>query len=109
MKAKTRKETKIKDKIPFRRLLGGRHCVEPRVSLFFSFLFFLSFPFFLEWMNGGFAFFSISTVSSFLVLGSLTSSSGKYIHISGALDRIFISISISISHAATVLLLPTSY
>lgn len=32
---------------------------------------------------------------------------GRYIHISGALDRIFISISISISisHAATVLLL----
>lgn len=37
------------------------------------------------------------------LLGSLTSSSGKYIHIPRGLDRIFISI--SISHAATVLLL----
>lgn len=39
------------------------------------------------------------------LLGSLTSSSGKYIHISRGLDRIAIGISISISHAATVLLL----
>lgn len=79
--------------------------MEPRVSLLFllSVLFF-----FLFGMNECSAFFFLYFYRVFL-LGSLTSSSGKYIHISRGLDRIFISISISISHAATVLLLPTSY
>lgn len=57
-------------------------------------------------MEGGLLFLYFYRV---FLLGSLTSSSGKYIHISRALDRISISISISISHAATVLLLVTSF
>lgn len=107
MKAKTRDKRQRQDT---RRYYWevGRHCVEPRISLLsfllFSF-FFLSF--YLFGMNECSAFF-LDFYRVFL-LGSLTSSSGKYIHILKGLDRIFISISISISHAATVLLLPTSY
>lgn len=62
-------KTRDKDKIPYWEVLDwevGRHCVEPRISLLsFLFSFYL---FYLFGMNGGFAFFSISTVSSFLVL-----------------------------------------
>lgn len=90
----------IKDKIPYWEVLGGRHCVELRVCLL-SFLFsFFSFFFFLESMNVLLFFLYFYRI---FLLGSLTSSSGKYIHIPRGLDRIFISI--SISYAATVLLL----
>lgn len=107
-KAKTR-ETKTRYLRRYWEVLGGRHCVEPRISLL-SFLFSFStfsFPFFHGMNEWRFCFFL--DFYRVFPLGSLTSSSGKYIHISRELDRIFISISISISHAATVLLLPTTY
>lgn len=104
MKAKTR--DKRQDTLLGGTGLGGRHCVEPRISLL-SFLFSFSLFYLFGINEWRFCFFSISTLSSFFLLGSFTSSSGKYIHISRGLDRIFISI--SISHAATVLLLVTSF
>lgn len=96
-KAKT-KETKTRYLTGrYWEVLGGRRCVEPRISLLFLFR-----SFWNEWRFCFFLYFY-----RVFLLGSLTSSSGKYIHISRALDRI--SISIRISHAATVLLLPTSF